>query len=187
MQLLDLLTINEELKNKEDLIEIVWTALDYFPQGTWEGINYLGNMNIRCDLKIKSKGEVYKAFIFNDLIAQIRKIKKTLKIADLLLALTHDPVITVCHRLELERFKRTINVINDFVSRDVGIVSLYKMDEEVSIKVAAHGLGHNQGLEHHAEPVDLMYAALLDGYPIRREGFCNDCQRKLRNSVLSNL
>lgn len=187
VQLLSIFTINEELRNREDLLEIIWKAFDYFPKGVWEGINYLGNVKAKCDLKIKFGDKVYEAFVFNNLMAKIRKIKKALKTCDLLLVLTHDPVIAIYHRLELGRLARTINVIRDFVSKDVGVVSLFELNEKVSIKVTAHGLGHNQGLEHHVEPVDLMYVSLLDGCPIRRDGFCNRCQRKLIDSMSSNV
>jgi hypothetical protein len=48
MQSLDMLTINEEFKNSEDLAEIMWKAFSYFPRGIWEGVNYVGNINVKC-------------------------------------------------------------------------------------------------------------------------------------------
>mgnify|MGYP001074941428 CR=1 FL=1 len=183
MQLLDMLTINEELKSKEDVMEIVMEAFDYFPEGIWEGIKYLGNVNVKHDLKVKSKEKVYGAFIFNNLIDKIREMKNMLKRDDLLLAVTHDPVIAVYHRFELEKFNRIINLVHDYVSTDLGIVSLFEIEEEAATRIAAHGLGHNRGLRHHAKPIDLMYAELLE-YPIRRDGFCDECQRKLRDKIV---
>lgn len=181
MQTLDMLTINEEPENKENLLEIVWNAFDYFPEDIWEGVKYLGNISVKHDLKIKSKERFYGAFIFDNLIDRIREMKNVLKTRGLLLAVTHDPVIAIYHRFELERFKRIINLIRDYVSKDLGMVSLFEMGEETATKIAAHGLGHNQGLRHHAEPIDLMYARLLNGHPIKKNGFCSQCQRKLKN------
>lgn len=185
MQSLDMLTINEELKNKEDLMEIMWKAFNYFPEGVWKGVSYVGNFNVKHDLKIKSKEEVYGTFIFPHLVRKIREMKNVLKVEDLLLAVTHDPVIVTYHRFELDRFKRIINLIHDYVSNDVGIISLFKTDEDAATKIAAHGLGHNQGLKHHSEPIDLMYVRLLDECPIKIDGFCNECQRKMKSRLVS--
>jgi len=182
MQSLDMLTINEEFRNREDLVEMMWKAFSYFPRGIWEGVNFVGNMNVKCDLKIRSKQDVCGAFIFSHLLRKIKDMKNILKTEDLLLAMTHDPVIAVYHRFEVDRFKRTINIVHDYVSNDVGMVSLYETDEDAAAKVAAHGLGHNQGLTHHAEPIDLMYEGLLHGRPIEIDGFCNECKRKLKKS-----
>lgn len=182
MQSLDMLTINEEFMNREDLVEMMWKAFSYFPRGIWEGVNFVGNMNVKCDLKIRSKQDVCGAFIFSHLLRKIKEMKNILKTEDLLLAMTHDPVIAVYHRFEVDRFKRTINIVHDYVSNDVGMVSLYETDEDAAAKVAAHGLGHNQGLTHHAEPIDLMYEGLLHGRPIEIDGFCNECKRKLKKS-----
>ena len=183
MQLLDMMTINEEAENNDDVMEIVWKAFDYFPEGVWEGIKYVGNVKVKHDLKIKIKEKVYGAFIFNHLITKIKEIRGLLESENLVLALTHDPVITVYHRLEEEGFKRIVNLVRDYVSRDAGLVSLFETEEETATKIAAHGLGHNQGLEHHAKPVDLMYARLLNGNPIERDGFCIECKRKLRKRI----
>lgn len=184
MQMLDMLIINREPKNKENLLAIIWDAFDYFPEGTWEGIKYLGNMNVKHDLKIKSKEKVYGAFLFDNLMAKIREMKNVLESHSLLLAVTSDPVIAIYHRFELEQFKRIINLIRDFVSKDVGMVSLFEMEEEAASRLAAHGLGHNRGLTHHVEPIDLMYARLLDGHPIERDGFCHKCRLKLKNRIV---
>jgi len=37
MPLLDMITINEEAKNIDGVMKIVEKALDYFPEGIWEG------------------------------------------------------------------------------------------------------------------------------------------------------
>lgn len=184
IQFLDALTINEETENRDNLMEIIWEAFDYFPQGTWEGIKYLGNICMKHDLKIRSKDRVYRGFIFNDLMRRVRKVKKLLESDVLMLALTHDPVIAIYHRLEVGKFKRIVDLVRDFVSKDVGLVSLFEIEEKTARKIAAHGLGHNQGLKHHAEPVDLMYAGLLYGDPIERDGFCGECERRLKNRTV---
>lgn len=183
MQSLDMLTINGEPKNKEDLVELIWKAFNYFPEGIWKDITYVGDMKVRHDLKIKSKERTYGAFILLHLMGKIRGIKNTLKIEDLLFAVTHDPVIVTYHRFELDRFKRIVGLVHDYVSDDVGILSLFETSEEVGTKIAAHGLGHNRGLMHHVEPVDLMYARLLDVDQIEIDGFCSECKGKLKNRV----
>jgi predicted Zn-dependent protease len=182
VQSLDMLTINEEFRNREDLVELMWKAFSYFPRGIWEGVNFVGNISVKCDLKIRSKQDVCGAFVFSRLLRKIREMKNALKTEDLLLAMTHDPVIVMYHRFEVDGFKRMVNIVHDYVSNDVGVISLYETDEDAAAKVAAHGLGHNQGLTHHAEPIDLMYAGLLHGRPIRIDGFCNECKRKLKKS-----
>lgn len=185
MQSLDMLTINEELTNKEDLMEIIWKAFEYFPGGVWEAVKYVGNMNVKRDLEIKSEERVYEAFIFANLIRKIREMKNQLRIKDLLLGVTHSPVIVTYHRLELERLKRMIYLVHDYVSYDVGMISFFETDDNAQTQIAAHGLGHSQGLEHHAKPIDLMYARLLDVHPIKIDGFCKECQRKLKNKKSS--
>lgn len=185
MQLLDMLTINEEPKSKEDLLEIIWKASDYFPQGVWEEIRFVGNINVKYDLKIKTRERIYRAFIFNNLMRKIRETKNMFDSCGLLLAVTYDPVISIYHQFELERFKRIINFIRDYVSRDVGMLSLFDMQDEIATRVAAHGLGHNQGLKHHVEPIDLMYGSLLNGRSIKRDGFCGECRRKLKSNIAS--
>ena len=181
MQSLDMLTINEEFRNSEALAEVMWKAFSYFPRGIWEGVNFVGNISVKCDLKIRSKEEVCGAFVFSRLLRRIRDVKNTLGTGDLLLAVTHDAVIVMFHRFEVDRFKRMVNIVHDYVSNDVGVVSLYDADEDAA-RIAAHGLGHNQGLTHHVEPVDLMYVGLLRGRPIEIDGFCNQCKRKLKKS-----
>lgn len=183
MHFVDMLTINEEPKNTEDLMGIVREAVDYFPEGIWEGINYLGSVNVKYDLEMKAREKVYRALIFDNLMTRIREMKNVLESRRLLLAVTHDPVISIYHRFELEKFKRIVNLVRDYVSRDVGIISLFEIEEEAATRIAAHGLGHNQGLKHHATPIDLMYAGLLDRHPIRRDGFCDECQRKLEKRI----
>ena len=180
LQSLDLLTINDQPSNKEDLVEIMWRAFRYFPEGSWTGVNYVGNVNVKHDLEIESNEEAHGAFIFSRLVRKVRKMKNSLRIEDLLLAVTHDPVIIMYHRFELKKFKRIVDLVHDYVSDDVGILSLFDTDEEVATKITAHGLGHNQGLRHHAEPIDLMYVRLLKGDPIKIDGFCIECQQKLK-------
>ena len=183
MQSLDVFTINEERNFRENSLEILSEAFCYFPEGMWKGINYLGNKNLKHDLKIKSEEKIYEAFIFSSLMIRIRKEKDKLKTQGLLLAVTCNPVIAVYHRLESGMFEEVVNLIRDYVSYEVGMISLFKIEERTAPKIAAHGLGHNKGLSHHAEPVDLMYARLLDGHTIKRDGFCNRCQRKLKREM----
>lgn len=180
---LDLLTINEERKSNEDLVEIMWKAFTYFPEGLWKGVNCVGNLTIKHDLDIRTNEEAHGAFIFSHLVRRVRRMKSNLGAKDLLLAVTHDPVIIMYHRFEISKFRRIVDLVYDYMSDEVGILSLFAKDEEVGIKIAAHGMGHNQGLSHHTEPIDLMYVGLLRGEPLRIEGFCHDCQRKLKSKL----
>ena len=76
----------------------------------------------------------------------MKELKRILNVKDLLLALTLDPVVLVYHRFLSNGFKRVVNLVRDYVSDDIGVISLFETDGEIGIKIAAHGLGHNQGL-----------------------------------------
>ncbi|MBS7654423.1 MAG: hypothetical protein QXR06_03665 [Candidatus Bathyarchaeia archaeon] len=188
MPLLDVVTVNEEHENKEDLLEVIWRALEYFPGGLWEGANYLGNLNIKYDLKIKSKDDVYGAFMFSSLMEKIRRVRRMLQVKDLLLAVTCDPIITVYHRFEDGGFKRVANLVYDYVSSEIGVVSLFRIEyDRNAARVVAHGLGHNQGLRHHAEPIDVMCEGLLEHEKLRNDGFCNECLKKMMKPILGEI
>jgi hypothetical protein len=174
-----MLTINEQMRSSDDLVEVMWRAFSYFPEGVWEGVNYVGNVMVKQDLKIKSGNDLFGAFLFSRLLREIRDMRSVYSVKELLLGVTHDPVIVVYYRLEGDGFKRVVNLVHDYVASDAGIISLYETEEDVAVKVTAHGLGHNQGLKHHLEPVDFMYEGLLHGKPVRIDGFCDVCQQEL--------
>ena len=176
---LDLLTINEDLRNREDLAEIFWKAFEYFPDGVWRETSFVGNLNVRFDLEIRLDEVFHGAFIFSHLLRRIRKMKDLLRIEDLLLGVTHDPVIVMYYRFDVDRFRQIVDIVHDYVSDDVGLISLFETDEGVFPRIAAHGLGHSLGLKHHAQPLDLMYIGLLHGSPISINGFCEECKGKL--------
>ncbi|MEM3010629.1 MAG: hypothetical protein QXE76_02340 [Candidatus Bathyarchaeia archaeon] len=178
--LIDLLTINETLENEKELIEIVEQATKYFPKGTWETIEYLGNLSLKHDVKIASKGRIYGAFLFERLIQKIKKLKVAFKRFELLLGVTSDPVVTIYYRFEGGAYERIVNVVHDYVSEDVGIVSFFRAKGELAKKLVAHGLGHNRGLRHHMTPVDVMYVDLLNYPMLDKKVFCRECIDKLR-------
>lgn len=179
MPSIEMLTVNEAYRSVEDILEILSRALEYFPKGLWDGIDYLGNINMKYDVKVRFKEATYGAFILSNFIEKIRKIRRILQIKDLLLAVTQDPVIDVYPMLDYEKIRRVARLIHDFVSTDIGVVSLFNIEGEGAIKVTAHGLGHNRGLRHHNEPIDLMYEGLLRQRTISNEGFCSDCLKKI--------
>jgi hypothetical protein len=186
MPLLNVVTVNEELESKEDLLEVIWRALEYFPGGLWEGANYLGNLDIKYDLKIKSKGNIYGAFTLSRLMEKIGRVRRMLQIKDLLLAVTCDPIITVYHRFEGEGFKQIANLVYDYVSREIGVVSLFRIGTEHDVtaaRVVAHGLGHSKGLRHHPKPIDLMCEGLLEHDKLINDGFCNECLKKMMKPI----
>lgn len=179
MPSIDAFTINEAQKNVEEVLEIIWRAIEYFPKGLWKEVKYIGNIDIKYDLKVKIKEKVYNAFIFNSLLERIRKIRRIMEIDYLLLAITRDPIVAVYHRFEAKSLSRVISIVHDYVSCDIGIVSLFNVDEDMSVKITAHGLGHNRGLRHHCRPIDMMYEGLLKSRELGREGFCDDCVNKM--------
>lgn len=184
MTALDILSINEDPGDRECLTETVWKALKYFPEGLWNAVNYLGNISVKCDLEISSGGRNQGALSFQSLVKRLREARRIRMVKRLLLAVTHEPVILSYFRFEVDRFKRIVNLIRDYVSNDVGLVSLFRVEEEANVKIAAHGLGHNQGLEHHMQPDDLMYESLIqDLESVRIDGFCAVCQKKLRGKT----
>jgi hypothetical protein len=184
LPLLNLVTVNEEHENKEDLLEVIWRALEYFPGGLWEGANYLGNLDVKYDLKIKSKDNVYGAFIFSRLMEKIRRVRLMLQVKDLLLAVTCDPIITVYHRFEGKGFKQVANLVYDYVSKEIGVVSLFRIEyDRTAARIVAHGLGHNQGLRHHLKPIDVMCEGLLEHDRLINDGFCNECLKKMMKPI----
>ena len=64
----------------------------------------------------------------------------------------------------------------------VGFASLFQLNERSSNRLVAHGLGHNRGLQHHVEPIDLMHSELLSSSTLQVDGFCEACLRKLRKT-----
>jgi len=186
MHSLDILTINENPRGKEDLLEMIWNALNYFPEGTWGNINYIGNTVVKYDLTVEANGELSQALTFPKILRKLREMRGMFKTHTLLLGVTHDPVIVLYCRFEGNSFKRSVVTVHDYVSDDVGILSFFQKDESVAIRIVAHGLGHNRGLEHHNEPIDLMFIGLLDGGRIELDGFCRSCIRKLRSRATQN-
>lgn len=184
MPIINTLTINEEHKKNEEILEIIWSALKYFPKGLWKEVNYLGNINVMYDVKIRVESEnaTYKAFIFNRLVNKINRIRELLQIKDLLLAITCDPVIALYYVLNFEKITQIANLVHDYFSRDIGIVSLFRIgSDENASKVVAHGLGHNRGLRHHIKPIDLMYEGLLEhNNVVENDGFCHECLKRMR-------
>ena len=179
-QSIEMLTINEETNTLEDLVELMWKALAYFPSGIWTGVNYMGNVNFGCDLEVELREELYKAFVFPQILKRIRKIKKKFMTQNFVFAVTHNPVVMLHYGFHIDTFKRRVSLVHDYAAADVGLLSLFKKGGNEGIKIAAHGLGHSQGLEHHNEPVDLMYVGLLTGEPIKMNKFCHESLRELK-------
>jgi len=179
MRSINVLTINGEPENERDLVKIVENARNYFPSETWDEIYYFGKLSLEHDVTIATSEESYGAFLFEKLIGKIEKIKKSDKLVSLLLGITPDPIIALYYFFDGKNFKRTLYLVHDYVAEKAGVVSLFNVSEESSNKVVAHGLGHNRGLQHHAEPIDLMYSELLRFPTLQVEGFCKICVRKL--------
>ena len=165
------LVLNQDSKDRWELIDIVHKAMEYFPDKLWDGIKYIGNIDTSHNIKIKINQELRGAFDVNELVKQIRVLRKLLEINNLLLALTLDPVVLSYYRYGADKFSRILSLVKDFVASDIGLISLFDTDEETAIRISAHGLGHSKGLIHHSKPLDLMYVGLLDGSPLRNNRF----------------
>jgi hypothetical protein len=179
MRSIDVLLINGEPANGRDVIKIVEDASCYFPTETWDDVEYLAKLILEHDVTIVTGGESFGAFLFEKLTKRIGKIKRSNKLMNLLLGITPDPIVAVYYYLDGRRFKRTLHLVHDYVDDRIGVVSLFRVNEGSSSKVVAHGLGHNRGLRHHQEPIDLMYSELLRTPTLQVEGFCKVCLRKL--------
>jgi len=71
--------------------------------------------------------------------------------------------------------------VYDSVVGDVGIVSLFRLNEEYSEKVLAHNLGHKRNLNDHDMPIDIMFMGLIsEKKKLQNETFCEKCEEKLR-------
>ncbi len=179
MRSIDILLVNGEPENERDVIRIVEDASNFFPIETWGDVKYLAKLMLEHDVTIATGGESFGAFLFEKLTKRIGRIKRSNKLTNLLLGITPDPIIAVYYFLDGRRFRRTLHLVHDYVDERIGVVSLFRVNEESSSKVVAHGLGHNRGLRHHLEPIDLMYTELLRTSTLQVEGFCKVCVRKL--------
>ena len=179
MHSVNVLTINGKPENELDLVKSAEDARSYFPTKTWDEIRYLGKLGLEYDVKIGTVGESFGAFLFEKLTKRIRGIKDSYGLINLLLAITSDPIVDMYYFFDGKHFKRSLYLVHDYVAETVGVVSLFRVNEESSSKVVAHGLGHSRGLRHHLEPIDIMYPGLLRTSTLEVEGFCKVCLQKL--------
>ncbi len=179
MRSINVLTISGEHENWGDSIRTVEAATNFFPKETWDTIEYVGKIRLEHDVKIITKNESLGAFLFENLIEKIKRIKDSDRLMSLLLGLTSDPIVATYYFFEREKFRRESLLVHDYVAEKIGLVSLFQVEKDASSKVVAHGLGHNKGLRHHIEPIDLMYSGLLKSSMPRIDGFCKNCLQKL--------
>lgn len=179
MQFLNVLTINTEFKNGQHLVKITEDARDYFPTISQDEIHYLGNLSLEHDLKIAMSERNFGAFLFEKMTRRIEKMEDYNKSRGLLLGITSDPIVTIHHFFDRKHFKRVQYLVHDYVTKTVGVVSLFQVNMKHASKVVAHGLGHSKGLRHHSQPIDLMYSGMLRTPKLQVEGFCSACLHKL--------
>lgn len=179
MQSISVLTISGEQENDKDMVKIVEFARGYFPTQTWEDIGYAGKLSFEHDFKVVTSRESYGAFHFQKIIGKIRRVRDSKKLESLLLGITADPMVAMYHFFDRTNFKRALYLVHDYVDEKVGVVSLFQVNAGSSSRLVAHGLGHNRGLFHHVEPIDLMYSELLSSSILQVDGFCEVCLRKL--------
>ena len=179
MQSISVLTISGEQENDKDMVKIVEVARGYFPTQIWEDIGYIGKLSFEHDFKVVTSRESCDAFLFQKLISKIRRVRDSKKLTSLLLGITADPMVAMYHFFDRTNFKRALYLVHDYVDEKVGVVSLFQVNGGSSSRLVAHGLGHNRGLRHHVEPIDLMYSKLLSSLTLQVDGFCEVCLRKL--------
>ncbi len=185
MQALNLLTVAQEGCDETDLVQIVDEAKTFFPTEAWYEIRYLGDLSFNRDLEIRDGGQASGAFLFKRLLQRVRKVKDSNGLPGLLLGITPKPVVDVYYSVEGGSLRRTVFFVRDYVSKKIGVVSLFKLAEDTTSKVVAHGLGHSQGLRHHLEPTDLMHSELLKLRHLEVDGFCNTCIQALTRNASS--
>ncbi|UCD96371.1 MAG: hypothetical protein JSV35_07770 [Candidatus Bathyarchaeota archaeon] len=183
MEPIGVLAINPETKEQpHDFTKTVQVATSYFPSETWDGIEYLGEINARCDVRILVGKSVHEAFLFRRLVEKVNVFRKRSNWINVLLGITVKPVIATHWCFDGIRFKRVSYFVVDYVAKSVGIVSFYQVEGEFPTKVVAHGLGHSKGLRHHTEPLDVMYSDLLRASTLYVEGFCHTCKTEIANA-----
>jgi len=179
---ISLLTVcGDDSKSDVDLATTVEEATRFFPTQVWDEVEYLGRLMIKHDLKVQTREKELGAFAFNDLLLKVRKIRAGDSSRNLLLGVTHDPIVAVWHFFSGKSFGRSVYLIHDFVDKKVGVISFFKVKNETSPMMVAHGLGHSKGLRHHNNPVDLMHPDLLRASELDIEGFCRRCFTQLVN------
>jgi predicted Zn-dependent protease len=177
---IDVLTVNEK-PDRLDLIKVVEEAKHYFSAEAWDDVRYIGELKINHDITMVTDREKRGAFLVENLTKRIRKIKD-IKLVNLLLGITEDPIIAMFYYFDGKTFKRSLFLVHDYVSEKIGVVSLFRVEEEAVVKVVAHGLGHSKGLMHHYKPIDYMYSKLLNAKTLQIEGFCKTCQNQISNT-----
>jgi len=182
MRSINVLSINGEAENERDLIKTVRDAIRYFPKEAWDDIRYIGKIRLEHDIRLATCERSFGAFLFEKLVERVGKMKGSDEVMNLLLGITLDPIAAMYYCFDGTNFKRSLYFIHDYVGVKVGVVSFFRVKEESSGKVVAHGLGHNKGLHHHTEPIDLIYSELLRFPRLQVEGFCEACMHKLKKS-----
>jgi predicted Zn-dependent protease len=175
--LLDLLTINYQPSSKEEIVELVYKALDYFPSELWNFVIYKGVVKIPYDIKVSIDDNEYEAFVYNKLLRKLREIKKEFSSKNRLLAITLSPILMIRYYIDEGKIKQSILLVHDWIVNDIGFASLFEVKENVSKKLIAHSLGHFYDLLHHFQPIDLMTPELKEIE--KANSFCKNCKEKL--------
>lgn len=182
MDSIDIVSINGGCKAALELVEIVEQAIDYFPLDVWDEIRYLGELNLERDFNISIVGDSLGALLFEKLVKKMGTVIKEMDLDNLLLGITSDPIVCMNYSFDKLTFRRTAYLVHDYVNARLGVVSLFSVEDKVSCKVIAHGLGHSKGLHHHDRPADLMHPALLKLADLQVNGFCKTCLRDMEEN-----
>jgi hypothetical protein len=90
--LLEVVTLNERPDTREDATRFIRDAMDYFPDETWRGLNYLGNIDLEHGIEVRVREEERGAFALRVLVSRLRSLRRLLDARGLLLGLTRDPL-----------------------------------------------------------------------------------------------
>lgn len=183
MNKIEVISLNEKnsevIENK--IIETIEEAVTFFPKETWDIIEYLGKVELKCDIKLFLKNIKLHGYSFQKVLSKIREVKKTLKIKDLTVAVTENPIVYLEHSILNNKIIKKTLIIHDYFNQELGVISLFKIKKELYAKIAAHGLGHSKGLTHHFKPIGLMYINITRE-PIKINAFCEDCLTAIKKA-----
>ena len=175
---LDVVTINCKNQTYGDKLKIVERGVRYLPYRFFDSIENKGNIETNYYTEIQLRGKTYSAILFDKVMNTLGKIREK----DLLLGVAVDPVISIYYFFDGRTFKKVPYLIRDYVGKDVGLVSIFSLEEYVASLVVTHGLGHHGGLKHHLTPKDVMHENLLQIIEELDSLFCQGCKDKLKKN-----
>jgi len=196
MNLLDVVTINSK-GQYDGYIKILENAVSFFPSYARYEINPKGNIELTPDGEAIIRGRIHSYFLFKTVMRELRRYRRKHGIENPVFGVTQIVILDIYRRFERGRFKRGVDAVHDYVTDEVGFVSLWKSeyfrDENAPNMITAHAIGHNKGLKHHIAPDDFMYTwltrlfeknSLEENQPVpqRLSELCQKCKNILKKN-----